>query len=201
MDDTSGRVRRRIGTVGYAELPVFSPARYVRVGDRMLPPWVDVVMPGAGGQPRLALRLEVIDGVPQCRELTLSSSEGGREIRQLDLRAVHVDELVAEIYGMLAMRVVSEGDGVITVAEHGDDAGQADAVRTIREARKGRHARKITPEFLAEVARVYRENIDGNPTQAVERAFDVSKRMASLYVSRAREAGLLPPTTRGRKRA
>jgi hypothetical protein len=58
----------------------------------------------------------------------------------------------------------------------------------------------MTPEFLQEVAKVYRENFDGNPTKAVAVTFNVQSRMASKYVDAARRRGYLPPTVRGQKR-
>ena len=61
--------------------------------------------------------------------------------------------------------------------------------------------RSITPEFLKAVADVYRRNVDGAPTATVAKAFGVKRRMASQYVDRARQAGLLPPTTQGKKKA
>ncbi len=43
----------------------------------------------------------------------------------------------------------------------------------------------MTPEFLPEVAKVYRENFEGNPTKAVAVTFNVQSRMASKYVDAA----------------
>jgi hypothetical protein len=189
--------RRKLSTIGYVEFPATDR---VEVGDRVMPTWVDVVMPGDGDQPRLTLRLEVVDKVPQCRQVTITSSEGGREVRPADLKAVHVTEILEEVFAMLAGRVVDEGGRTVIVEEWGERA-QSEAVQQIAAARKGRHARSVTPGFLQEVAEVYRSNIKGNPTQAVQTAFSVSKRMASEYVKRAREAGLLPPTTPGKKHA
>jgi hypothetical protein len=57
----------------------------------------------------------------------------------------------------------------------------------------------VTPALLAEVARVYRENLDGNPTEAVAKYTGREHRTAALYVQRARKAGLLGPTSPGRK--
>jgi hypothetical protein len=58
-------------------------------------------------------------------------------------------------------------------------------------------------EALAEVASVYR-NAWGrglNPTQAVAEALSLSRSAAAKRVRRARDAGLLPETTRGRAAA
>ena len=81
------------------------------------------------------------------------------------------------------------------------DADHVDAVRAFQRARKGRSARKITPAFLERVAETYRTNLNGNPTEAVARTEGVAHRTAGGYVEKARDAGILPPTTRGKKGA
>jgi hypothetical protein len=51
--------------------------------------------------------------------------------------------------------------------------------------------RKVTPDLLAQVANVYRANRpSGKPTTAVREHFDLAESTASLYVKRARDAGL-----------
>lgn len=186
--------------MGYMEFPG-DISSYVQVGDRVVPRWVNVVFPGAGGQPRLTLRLEVVDGVPQCREVVVSSVEGGREVKPADLKAVHVTEVLEEVFAALSGRLTKTESGRTVILEEWGQRAQNEAVKQIVASRKGRHARRITPELLAQVAQIYRDNIKGNPTEVVATNFGVSKRMASDYVSRARAAGLLPPTTRGKKQA
>lgn len=62
-------------------------------------------------------------------------------------------------------------------------------------------------EVLAEVAAIYREAWGGqgparrNPTQAVAEKLAISRSAAAKRVRRARDAGLLPETTRGRASA
>jgi hypothetical protein len=73
--------------------------------------------------------------------------------------------------------------------------------RFVGRMRAGRTSRDITPQLLERVAKVYRSNIAGTPTKAVQHHFQVSARMAAEYVNRARKRGLLPPTTRGKKKA
>jgi hypothetical protein len=71
----------------------------------------------------------------------------------------------------------------------------------VMTARKGKGKRSLTPAFLARVADIYRANLADGPTRAVRATFMVSERTASDYVQRARRAGLLPPTTPGKKQA
>jgi hypothetical protein len=62
------------------------------------------------------------------------------------------------------------------------------------------HARLLTDEYLAEVARVYRDNIaTGKPSKAVAEHFRYrSEASARRVVSKARSRGLLGPTSQGR---
>jgi hypothetical protein len=172
----------------------------VRIGDRLVPTAINVDCPGDGHQPALHLRLEVVDGVPQCRELRIVSVPGGREVRPVDLGAVR--EWVEELFAAFAARVVEDdADGVAAVVEVPFGPSHDGAVSLLHDARKGQGARRITPALLAEVVEVYRAHVDERPTAAVAAAFGVAHRTAALYVQRAREAGLLPPTTRGKRRA
>lgn len=70
-----------------------------------------------------------------------------------------------------------------------------------RSGRRGRLGCRVGLALDAAVAEVYRRNINGAPTQAVAKAFGVKSRMASTYVDRARQAGLLPQTKQGKKKA
>jgi hypothetical protein len=55
--------------------------------------------------------------------------------------------------------------------------------------------------MLAEIARVYRDNLDAGPWQAIQDRFGVSESTAGRYVLLARRAGHLPATTVGKKQA
>jgi hypothetical protein len=72
--------------------------------------------------------------------------------------------------------------------------GTLATVRSVRrEAR-----RRVTDETLREVARVYRENVENNPTAAVAAYTGRAHRTAALYVQQARAAGFLGRTTPGK---
>jgi hypothetical protein len=177
-------------------------AEDARIGDRLVPAAIDVECPGDGHQPALHLRLEVVDGVPQCRELRIVSVPGGRDVRPVDLGAVRLHQWVEELFAAFAARVIEDGpDGTAAVVEVPFGPSHDSAVTLLHDARKGVGARRITPALLAEVAEVYRAHVGSRPTASVAAAFGVAHRTAALYVQRAREAGLLPPTTRGKGRA
>lgn len=77
----------------------------------------------------------------------------------------------------------------------------------IRSARErfplpGPHARDTTavPADLERVAAVYLEHVADKPVEAVAEDLDCSRATASRRIKAAADAGLLPPTTPGRKR-
>lgn len=59
---------------------------------------------------------------------------------------------------------------------------------------------QLTPEFLAQVAQIYREHLDHAPVQAVAKVLGVERWSAGRYVSAARQRGYLPPTSQGKAR-
>jgi hypothetical protein len=68
----------------------------------------------------------------------------------------------------------------------------------------GKGGKVLSPEdALAEVATIYREAWQGglNPTKSVAEALSLSRSAAAKRVRRARDAGLLPKTTKGRATA
>jgi hypothetical protein len=84
--------------------------------------------------------------------------------------------------------------GVNNKAEH------ERAVRDLYEARAARRG-AVTRTELEEVARVYRQHFDASPTRAVQLLGGYSERTAARRVQQARDEGLLPKTTPGRRKA
>jgi len=62
---------------------------------------------------------------------------------------------------------------------------------------------RITAETLADVADLYRRAVADHrpPIVTISEVYAVSRGVANKWVSNARRAGLLPPTTKGRSRA
>lgn len=158
----------------------------VPVGDRLVPRIIEVEVAADGTDPALRMRIEVRQGVPVYTQVALV----GDDIRQKDLMNLFLNDWLSQIVAALAFNA----DGTKPFEE-----GRGDAIRTIEVARKKRNRRD--PKLLNRVAEIYREHFDtGKPTQAVERAFGVSKRTAIRYVQDARAAGLLPATVPGKKK-
>ncbi len=157
-----------------------------RVGDRIVPSPIEVDLPGVDGQPQYNMRIEVLDGVPRCTEVAIKRIEGGREVRQKDLRAVELESLVETFVAVCCFEPIGEaGVGISVSTEEGVRAG----MRTIREIRKGSR-RPLTGERKRRIADVYNAQETGG-IEAVERAFTVSRSTAARYIKAAREAGLI----------
>ncbi|MGI9156951.1 MAG: hypothetical protein ACR2FG_09985 [Marmoricola sp.] len=181
--------------IGHVEYDAFGQP--VRVGDRYFPAELLVTFPSDARGPALRMRLAVVDGVPQCRELTIESKEAGREVRTGDLRAVTLESWVEDLFAVVSQRVVAETDGVVSTVSGESPLRLAEAAKVVQRARSASR-QIITEEKLREVARVYRAHASSRPTQAVARAFGVEHRTAAKYVRRARDIGLLPETTAGK---
>ena len=166
---------------------------YVTVGDHLMPSFVEVVFFNFD-EPDSWVRIELRDNIPRIVEVGWRSAPTAREIKSKDVRALDFTDLIAVFY----TAAVRDGRG----ADRSPDQ-DADFERVVRgileERRTGK--RRITGEFLQQVAAVYRANIDHAPTEAVARTFGVKHRQAGGYVKEARKRGLLPDTNQGKAKA
>lgn len=144
-----------------------------------------------GDEPEWRMLIEIRDGVPICISVAVDATEAGRGVRSGDLR------LSVEDYLELATENVSSRLAGPAYQQRIDDLRTGAARRAIRTSRQSAR-RKVTDDVLRGVARIYRENLDNNPTEAVRAHLGVADRTARLYVRRAREAGHLGPALRGK---
>ncbi len=169
----------------------------VEVGDRILPREIEVSRESIGDDPAITLRLRVVNGIPTCTRVEVDM-ESSRGVLQNDLASINLLEIVTDVFAAFAMvrlkGSMAEQGFVIAEARAGQDDRRA-TKKLINQTRR----RKITPELLQEVATIYTEHFDDRPTEAVRRSFGLSVRMAAQYVRKARDAGYLGQTTRGRK--
>ena len=141
------------------------------------------------------------EGGPRLTEFAfISRDPDSRGVRQADFREVQVSAIVEDFVAMFTVRIERDENGEVVKGISAVD-DMPGLTRFVGRMRAGRTSRDITPQLLERVAAVYRENIAGYPTKAVEHHFQVSQRMAAEYVSRARKRGLLPPTKKGKKNA
>ena len=185
-----GTAERVHGTDGRPDRHVFRPKR------------VEVKIQRAD-EPELYARVEVSPGGTRLSELRLSADDPDRRgVRQSDLRNVDFAFLLEDCVAAMTLELdptVLGPDPAQWPARVGQPA-ERDVVRLARLLRRGRQ-RELNPKLLERVAEVYRANIHGAPTKAVQQEFQVSPRMATEYVSRARKRGHLPPTKQGKKNA
>lgn len=141
--------------------------------------------------PDLHLRFEMRSGTPQCREIFLQSHPDGREIRAADLPSATDLELYTEIAcQMVALHVTGELPAGSVMAAHSGSQPDLEVVaKSVKRVRRNTR-RQIPDDKLPVVAEVYRAN-PGRGTAAVAERFGIALRTASLYVKRARDAGLL----------
>lgn len=167
---------------------------WVDVGDYKLPTAFalrDSARKGSD-EPNLLVEFEVRDGVPVCRRVVFEATADGREVRTSDLRRLRVEDLLEDATTNVAHREDSEGEYYRNFQEW------RDVVRAVRSKRRdGR--RRISDDVLREVAEVYRANVEQYPTRAVaDHLGGVADRTARLYVRRARDAGFLGPSLKGK---
>jgi hypothetical protein len=127
---------------------------------------------------------EVRERVPVCTKVLLTPDpETGEPVRARDLAAIRLDDLREDVY---AAAGVFEGGPKLWAYVHGRDSLRRDR-RKVREAAK---RRKITPEFLRQVAETHAA-ASGAKVVAVADSFGVDKRTAHRYIAAARAKGLI----------
>jgi hypothetical protein len=174
----------------------------VRAGNRLVPNRVVITTSGIDGQPKLRLELEAIDGIPECRQLSISSVASGRAVRQVDLDSIKLNEWVADSFAAFAFE--RRDSGFIRI--EGGPAGSAQdihAANDFQRARRGKGARIVNQQVIEEAVEIYKRNIRHGAIQAIADAFGVSTRTASSWITRARTdefGNLLPPTKPGQKK-
>ncbi len=163
----------------------------VRIGkDRIAPRhftarWDD----GDPDTPTVTATFEVRDGIPQCREVRITSADAGREVQASDGRKLRIADWLEDALAISAMPY----GGKSGATTRWDAPRPTDGKETVQQVRMVRREarRRITDEMLQEVAEVYRANIGRGPTEAVAARFGKSHRTAGHYVKQARAAGYL----------
>ena len=137
-------------------------------------------------------------------EVVVDSTDGRPKVRSLSIEAgdqdhagIDRDRLRAIPVGDLMRRCVAFGTWMRGV---GDDEGWSLSNQTARDAarRVAPTGRPLADGDLAEVARVYMTHDGPSPTEAVATRFHLTPSGAAKRVSKARKAGLIPPTTPGK---
>jgi hypothetical protein len=171
----------------------------VELGDMAVPRVAVYGHDGDEGEPDLEVTFEVRDGRPECVDFHVRAKPSGRGIRTADLQMVtNLDAMAEYVYERVTP--VPGGSAFNWMWRQTPENAER-ARRAAYEARKARRG-TVTRAELEQVAKVYREHLDKGPTKAVELlvGYD-SARTAARRVQQAREAGLLPATTPGKRKA
>jgi hypothetical protein len=145
--------------------------------------------PDEDGPWMLRLYWQTIDGRPECVGMKLSSMATRAENRHvpphLQMPATGVPLTTGIIRDMKLGERISSGRKAVSPGR--------------REVQRPVGLRESTFERLKEAARIYQEAFaaGGKPTTAVAEHYGLTVGGASNLVSRARDIGLLPPTSRG----
>jgi hypothetical protein len=168
------------------------------IGDVVVPRTAVYAHDGDEGEPDLEVRFEVRDGRPECVDFHVRAKPGGRGIRTADLEMVtNLDAIAVNLYAAVAPE---PGGSALNWMWRQTEENAERARRAAYEARKARRG-TVTTAALEEVAKTYREHLDASPTRAVSLLLGYSTRTAARRVQQAREAGLLPTTTPGKRKA
>lgn len=164
----------------------------VEFGDTVVPARVAYVIEGSDGSPSLEILFEIREGQPVCVDVHIEASADGRGIRTGDLNALPgLDRLAEDMFLEFAIKKPDPDKPFDWFIR-----GQQER----KTARRDVHTRGDAE--LKEVARVYRENVDARPLEAVVAYLgNCSRRTASRRIDQARAKGLLPPTTQGKRKA
>jgi hypothetical protein len=140
------------------------------------------------------------DLVPRIMTFQVIQRDPAREVRSTDLRNVHLEDALEQAWLKVTRRPATVMEDGASPAEMVSQAAvEQDKRKTLRGLRS-QNRRKITTNVHQKVAEIYQADATGAPTKAVAKHFDLAPSTASLYVKRARDAGLLPAPSKGRSR-
>lgn len=193
-------MRQQVYLFGGHGRAFYDDSAMTTVGDRRVPVQIQVEVRGGVAEPDLSLKIQVRQGVPVYTEVVLRARPDGPEIRAKDLTYIYLNDWLEQIVAACTFTQGESGHWMVQTI--GGERGKAERVAAVANLRRVRTGRSRTPrERLLKIAETYREHVNDRPTEAVSRAFGVSHATAARYVRQARDAGLLPPTTPGKKKA
>ncbi|MEV8372471.1 hypothetical protein AB0P21_07015 [Kribbella sp. NPDC056861] len=172
-----------------------------RVGDVVFPRKVTYTLYG-GDEPEITTHFEIREGRPELVELIVRAKPKGRGLRASDMDLL-LEALVSAAFAKVALLPRTDEEGAVrgmTPPRDDRERWQAKGAAGSARPRRQRQSRPIPQAELEEVARIYKDNLAGKPTETVATFLGYSMRTAARRVKQAEEAGLLPPTEPGKKR-
>jgi hypothetical protein len=195
--DEDGEVSGRVMFDLFAQFVLVDDKRGKSAGAVYVPAVYRVQLFGGDQQPSLMLTYEIRGQKPVCVGTQLEAKPDGRQILRKDLDDVgDMFHDCAEIAFRAVLRYGEQDDRTLAIGGRVD----ADTARQVSASARKR-GKKDDPDFLQEVAELYRDNVDSGPWAAIEARFGCAQSTAGRYVQWAREAGYLPKTEKGVKKA
>lgn len=176
--------------------------KLVNLGHTVVPSRATYSFDGDQGSPDSVVRFEVRDGRPECVEIIIKARPNGRGIRAEDVGLINIGPLAESVFAELGSPIepIPGAPGMASTQWPASESGKW-AVRGDVADRRSQKRRGPNRDELERVAEVYRSHLESAPVQAVAQLFDYSDRTAARRIQEARAAGLLPPTTKGKKKA
>ena len=181
------------GPVGWVSWDEAGPR--VAVPGGTVPATAHIALPGVPDEPSVEIELTTVaDGRLTATEVTLRAKPGAPEVRPTHLTGVRTN---LNDWLQFAFRAALQWDRT-----HGGSNEEAwKATGAVFGEIRASSYRRTTDEKLAEVARVYKENFDRYPREAVAAWFQVSTGQAAKLIRQARDAGHLSrDVKRGQKK-
>jgi hypothetical protein len=189
------RGRDRWENLSHAGGPKAAPP--VRFGDYVVPAAAAWIVEPVGTSPAVRAEFEMRKGAPVCTSIEVTATPNGRPVMTADLESLPgLDKKGAEAFKNLAIEIIDDEQW----------AGGRNLDRTGRIFNPDRRAvadalRGHSNDDLSTIAQIYRDNINGAPTEEVQLYLGVSRRTADRRIREARDRGFLPGTTRGKRKA
>ena len=167
---------------------------WAQVGDRRVPIALELQLREVDA-PAVDITIEVISHVPRVTGLHIWQYGDGREVRKRDLN-LDLESLVEQAIAVVSTPIADDSAVSRFPGALGGDARDVALIRegvgAVRNARK-RSQRVMTPARMRQIAEIYAANETGG-LEAVADAFGVHRTTAYRWLTKVREAGMLPTT-------
>lgn len=172
----------------------------VPFGDLLVHRRAVIEVRGVPGVAEIVADCRMEDGVPSVVSLTLTPAQDRTGVTAQDLRRIPAPEALA-VQALGTNAVHLRAPGRLSPSRGRRETNRVRQALADRAGAPPPRKNSVSQEQLLLVAEVYREHVDGAPVQAVAATLKLSQRTAARRVEQARQAGLLPPTEKGHKKA
>src|SRR5262245_55797508 len=122
--------------------------------------------PGKSAQPSLHINYEVRDGRAECTSVRLDAKTQGREVKPNEIDVIR------------RMLLTWTTDAAIAAIQDANEVTEAQARSAYRAISRKSTRHTITDRLLADVALLYRDNVDNKPWRVIAKHYNVSEATA-----------------------